>query len=53
LIGSAAATLGSTLQAPPDAGDERILFVIGAALTALLLALVAEARRFLAIARET
>jgi hypothetical protein len=52
MTGFAAITVGSTLQTPPDAGDNRILFVIGAGLTALLLVLAAEAWRFLAVERE-
>jgi hypothetical protein len=51
MIGSAAVIVGSTLEAPPSADDIRIFFVIGSALSAIVLFLIAEAWRFLKIQR--
>ena len=51
MVGFAAMAVGSTLEAPPGADDDRIFFVIGAGLMAVLLFLAAEAWRFLAIER--
>jgi hypothetical protein len=50
-IGFSAVVVGSTLEAPPSADDKRIFFVIGAGLSAIVLFLVAEVWRFLAIER--
>jgi hypothetical protein len=49
IIGSAAVLVGTTLEAPPSADDKRIFFVIGAGLSAVVLFLIAEIWRFLAI----
>ena len=51
MIGFSAVVVGSTLEAPPSADDKRIFFVIGAGLSAIVLFLVAEVWRFLAIER--
>ena len=51
MIGLSAVVVGSTLEAPPSADDKRIFFVIGAGLSAIVLFLVAEVWRFLAIER--
>jgi hypothetical protein len=51
MIGSAAVIVGSSLEAPPGADDERIFFVIGAGLSAIVLFLIAEVWHFLAIKR--
>jgi hypothetical protein len=51
MIGSAAVIVGSTLEAPPSADDNRIFFVIGAGLSAIVLFLIAEVWRFLTIER--
>ena len=52
IIGSAAVLVGSTLEAPPSADDKMIFFVIGAGLSAVVLFLIAEIWRFLAIKRK-
>jgi pyruvate/2-oxoglutarate dehydrogenase complex dihydrolipoamide acyltransferase (E2) component len=52
MIGFSAVVVGSTLEAPPSADDKRIFFVIGAGLLAIVLFLIAEAWRFLAIKRR-
>jgi hypothetical protein len=49
MIGSAAVIVGSTLEASPSADDNRIFFVIGAGLTAIVLFLIAEVWRFLTV----
>jgi hypothetical protein len=51
MIGSAAVIVGSTLEAPPSADDNRIFFVVGAGLSAVVLFLIAEVWRFLTIKR--
>jgi hypothetical protein len=51
IIGSAAVLVASTLEAPPSADDKRI-FVIGAGLSAVVLFLIAEIWRFLAIKQK-
>ncbi|HEY6433389.1 MAG TPA: hypothetical protein VIZ17_15525 [Acetobacteraceae bacterium] len=51
MVGFTAIAVGSTLEAPAGADDDRIFFVIGAGLMAVLLFLAAEAWRFLAMAR--
>jgi hypothetical protein len=51
MIGFSAVVVGSTLEAPPSPDDKRIFFVIGAGLSAIVLFLVAEVWRFLAIER--
>jgi hypothetical protein len=52
MIGSAAVIVGSTLEAPPSADDNRIFFVIGAGLSTIVLFLIAEVWRFLTIQRR-
>ena len=51
MIGFSAVLVGSTLEAPPSADDNRIFFVIGAGLSAIVLFLIAEVWQFLAIER--
>lgn len=51
MVGFTAIAVGSTLEAPAGADDDRIFFVIGAGLMAVLLFLAAEAWRFLAMER--
>jgi hypothetical protein len=52
MIGFLALVVGSTLEAPPTAGDKRIFFVVGAGLSAIILFLIAEAWQFLTTERR-
>jgi hypothetical protein len=52
MIGFLALVVGSTLEAPPGADDNRIFFVIGAVLLAIILFLIAEAWQFLTTERR-
>jgi len=52
IVGSAAVIVGLTLEAPPSADDKRIFFVIAAGLLAVVLFLIAEVWRFVAIERS-